>query len=644
MRELSADALIDGRYRVVSRIGSGGMADVYCALDEQLGRNVAVKILHQQFADDPEFVERFRREASSAAALAHQHVVSVYDRGEWDGTYYIAMEYLDGRSLKAIVREDGPLAPERAIDLVIQILRAARFAHQRGVIHRDLKPQNVIVDAEDRIKVTDFGIARAGASDVTQTGSIMGTAQYLSPEQAQGHAVSDASDLYSVGVVLYELLTARVPFEGDSAVTIALKQISEEPVPPSAYNPLVSAELDAVVLRALRKDPAQRFTEAAEFIAALENVRAVGAVRDGATAEFAAAAAAAGAVPPGSTVLAAGPYAPAGPPPEPYVEEYAVAGPPRRTWWWELLGAILLVAAIVAAILLLTNKPTRVVPNVVGQQEASATNAVQNAGFNPVSQHVTTPKPQGTVIGESPTPGSRQPKGSTVRLTVSDGPGNAQVPDVSGRPLKQARQAIARAGFRVGVSQITSDTVAKGIVVSTTPLAGEQLTKGSLVTLNVSSGPQKVAVPDVTGQLRDMATTTLQSAGFTVATTNQQSSQPPNTVLSQTPPGGGMAAKGSTVVLTLAQPSPQASVPGVVGKNVTDAFNAISAAGFVPTSVGVPVTDPTQDGIVLRQRPSAGKNAKKGSTVKLTVGQLRTSTTPTPTTPATTPTPTTPVQ
>ena len=224
---LEAETVVDGRYRVLHRLGSGGMAEVYCAQDLQLGRKVALKILYRRFAEDGEFVERFRREASSAAGLQHQHVVAVYDRGEYDGTYYIAMEYLEGRSLKTIVQQEAPLDPDRAIDLTIQVLRAARFAHRRGIIHRDLKPHNVIVDAEGRAKVTDFGIARAGASDMTQTGSIMGTAQYLSPEQAQGHAVSAASDIYSIGIMLYELLTGRVPFEGESAVTIALKQVNE---------------------------------------------------------------------------------------------------------------------------------------------------------------------------------------------------------------------------------------------------------------------------------------------------------------------------------------------------------------------------------------------------------------------------------
>ncbi|MBA3233420.1 MAG: serine/threonine protein kinase, partial [Propionibacteriales bacterium] len=253
MQGIDADTIVDGRYRIINKIGSGGMADVYCAEDTQLGRRIALKLLYRRFAEDAEFVERFRREASSAAGLQHPNVVQVFDRGEWDGTYYIAMELLEGRNLKQVVRDHGALEPALAVDIVIQILKAARFAHRRGIVHRDIKPHNVIVDDEGRAKVTDFGIARASSSDMTETGSIMGTAQYLSPEQAQGQPVDARSDLYSIGIVLYELLTGAVPFDAESAVSIALKQVSETPVPPMQRNPAVPAALDAVVMRAMRK-------------------------------------------------------------------------------------------------------------------------------------------------------------------------------------------------------------------------------------------------------------------------------------------------------------------------------------------------------------------------------------------------------
>src|ERR1700683_4632859 len=248
MAELEPGTVVDGRYRVISRLGSGGMADVFCAEDQQLGRKVALKLLHRRFAEDPGFVERFRREAQAAAGLQHPNVVSVYDRGSHDETYYIVMEYLPGRTLKQVIRDEAPLDPVRAIDITIQILKAAPFAHRRGVIHRDLKPHNVMVEPDsDHIKVTDFGIARAGASDMTETGSIMGTAQYLSPEQAQGHSVSATSDLYSIGVVLYEMLTGNVPFDAEQAVTIALKHVSESPTAVTDVNPNVPPDLDQVV-------------------------------------------------------------------------------------------------------------------------------------------------------------------------------------------------------------------------------------------------------------------------------------------------------------------------------------------------------------------------------------------------------------
>src|ERR1700761_9614361 len=273
MADLSPGAIVDNRYKVLSRLGAGGMADVFLAEDQQLGRKVALKLLHRRFAEDPGFVERFRREAQAAAGLQHQNVVSVYDRGEFEDTYYIAMESLPGRSLKQLIRDEAPLDPIRAIDITLQMLKAARFAHRRGVIHRDLKPHNVIVDDSDNAKVTDFGIARAGASDMTETGSIMGTAQYLSPEQAQGHAVSAGSDLYSIAVVLYEMLTARVPFDAESAVTIALKHVSEAPPPPTVINSSVPPELEQVVMWALNKNPADRPTDADQFINALEQAR-----------------------------------------------------------------------------------------------------------------------------------------------------------------------------------------------------------------------------------------------------------------------------------------------------------------------------------------------------------------------------------
>jgi eukaryotic-like serine/threonine-protein kinase len=265
--------VVDGRYRLLERVGAGGAASVYRAEDLRLDRDVAVKILHPDLAEDPVLVKRFRREAESAASLTHRHVVAIYDRGEWDRTHYIAMEYVAGRSLKSIIREEAPLEPARAIDLTVQILRATGAIHSRGIIHRDLKPHNAIVDGAGRLKVIDFGIAWAGASDITEKGSIFGSAHYLSPEQADGAELSGASDLYSVGVILYETLTARPPFLGETAVSVALKHLQEQPTPPTPLNTAVTAELESAVMRALEKDPARRFADANTFIEALTEAK-----------------------------------------------------------------------------------------------------------------------------------------------------------------------------------------------------------------------------------------------------------------------------------------------------------------------------------------------------------------------------------
>src|ERR671931_2055193 len=264
--------LFDGRYRILRKLGSGGMANVYLAEDQELGRRVAIKILNDRHANDDQFVERFRREAKNAAGLSHPNIVSIYDRGEAEGTYYIAMEFLDGRSLKELIVSRGPAPVSVVVDYTRQILAALRFAHRHGIVHRDIKPHNVLVDAEGRLKVTDFGIARAGASQMTEAGSIIGTAQYLSPEQAKGAPVDQTSDLYSVGVVLYELLTGVVPFSGETPVEIAMKHLSSAPEPPSARRAEIPRELDLVVMRALAKDPAERYQSSEEMDADLARV------------------------------------------------------------------------------------------------------------------------------------------------------------------------------------------------------------------------------------------------------------------------------------------------------------------------------------------------------------------------------------
>src|SRR5438128_4205276 len=474
---LDPGTTIDGRYRVLSRVGSGGMADVYLAEDELLGRGVAVKLLHHHFAEDQEFVERFRREASSAAALSHPNIVAIFDRGEWKDTYYIAMEYVAGRSLKTIVREQGALEPQVAIDIVSQILHAARFAHRHGVIHRDLKPHNVLLDDDGRARVTDFGIARAGASDMTLTGSIMGTAQYLSPEQAQGHAVGATSDLYSVGVILYELLTGVVPFEGETAVAIAFKQVAAYPRPPSALNPAVPAGLDGIVLRALAKDPARRYADADEFLAALARERQ-------ALPAPAAAAPAAAVLVGGSS--AAGPARTAPPrygggallmpSARPRREQAPPPGAPpgrRRRVLLAALSAALIALAVALALLLARSVARVTVPDVTGQTEQVAVARLKRAGLAPVaSLAASSTVPIGLVISESPPRGSRVAKGTRVSVAVSNGPGSAAVPSVEGLSVARALARLRAAGFKPATKSQPNASVAQGMVIGTDPPAG----------------------------------------------------------------------------------------------------------------------------------------------------------------------------
>ncbi len=634
MPEPTRDALVDGRYRVVSRLGAGGMADVFLAEDQQLGRKVALKLLHRRFAEDPDFVERFRREAQAAAGLQHPNVVGVYDRGEYDGTYYIAMEYLPGRTLKQLIRDEAPLDPIRAIAIGIQILKAARFAHARGIIHRDLKPHNVIVDDDDVAKVTDFGIARAGASDMTETGSIMGTAQYLSPEQAQGHSVSASSDLYSVGVVLYEMLTGRVPFDGDAAVTIALKHVSEAPIRPSAINPAVPPELEQTVMWTLNKNAADRPVDADQLIAVLENCRASieGGDAGQNTASMAAVAAGAGLPTAGALAAAGAAYEAAaavdesrngtgehGPP----SGEEAERGGRRRwvPWAWALLVA-LLVAGVAVAVYFISRPTQYPVPKVTGEQLNVARTVLGNDHFQVGDNTIRSRQVPGTVIAQAPLAGVQADRGSLVSLTVSSGPSNVLVPSVQGFSQAVATRQIKRVGLRVSHVVTRSSTSFKdGQATGTDPGAATSVPPGTSVTLIVSSGQPSKSVPDVSGESQSSATAQLTDAGFNVDPSTQTSSSvTAGNVISQDPGAGAQATVGSTVKIVVAAAPATVNVPAVAGDPTGSAFSALQSAGFHVARVTRDVSDPTQNNRVVSQSPGAGSAQKPGSTVTIVVG------------------------
>ena len=623
--------VFDGRYQIVRKLGTGGLADVYLAEDQELGRRVAIKILNDRHAADDSFVERFRREAKNAAGLSHPNIVSIYDRGTAEDTYYIAMEYLDGRSLKELIVGRGPAPIKTAIEYTRQILAAVGFAHRHGIVHRDIKPHNVLVGPEGRVKVTDFGIARSGASQMTEVGSIIGTAQYLSPEQARGAPVDQTSDLYSVGVVLYELLTGQVPFTGDTPLEIAMKHLSEVPKPPSELRPDVPHDLDMVVLRALAKDPADRYETAEEMDADLDRVLK-GLPVGSETAE------AATAVLSGSGVIAAAPTSvitrpevaparaapPGGTPPAGY---YGYEGPPRRrrpVWPW-VLAVLLLAAAGAAAWFAYTkiqdqlgqNTPVSV-PNVEGIRESLAVKRLHDAHL---VAHVTRQSDdtveRGVVISQSPNAGFKAAKNSTVDVTVSTGLPQVEVPSVVGKSRDDAVSTLTSAGLKPKVFQIHSSRP-PDTVTAQDPTGGTKVLKGSRVRINVSTGPRPVSVPYVVGLPFDQASSQLQNAGFAVARENVDSDQPANTVVSEVP--SGSAPPGSTIKLSVSKGPKQSTVPDVTNQDEASARSTLKSAGFKVQVQRQDVNDPGLDGIVLSQDPTGDTQAPQGSTVTITVG------------------------
>jgi eukaryotic-like serine/threonine-protein kinase len=625
--------VFDGRYRIIRKLGAGGMADVYLAEDQELGRRVAIKILNDRHAADDSFIERFRREAKNAAGLSHPNIVSIYDRGEAEGTYYIAMEFLDGRSLKELIVGRGPAPIKTAIDYARQILAAVGFAHRHGIVHRDIKPHNVLVGSEGRLKVTDFGIARSGASQMTEVGSIIGTAQYLSPEQARGAPVDQTSDLYSVGVVLFEMLTGQVPFTGDTPLEIAMKHLSEVPKPPSELRPEVPHDLDSVVLRALAKDPSERYQGADEMDADLARVLE-GLPVDPETET------AATAVLSGSGVLAAAPTSvltkptvaaprtvpPGAGPPAGY---YGYEGPPRRRrpiWPW-VLSILLLLAAGAAAWFAYTkiqdqldaNAPVAV-PPVAGIKESLAVDKLRGAGLVPqVARDFSDEVEKGVVIDQSPAAGEKVAPHSNVDITVSKGKETVTVPSVIGKNRDDAISTLVNAGLDPRAFPVASSRPVD-TVTGQDPPAGKVIEKGSRVRINYSSGPAEIDVPSVIGLQFDQASSALQAQGFAVARRDVDSERPKGEVVDQSP--SNQAPKGSTITLSVSKGPPMSTVPDVTAQDEGSAQSTLEQAGFVAQVQRQDVNDPGLDGIVLSQSPTGGSSAKQGSTVTITVGRL----------------------
>lgn len=607
------DMVFGRRYRVTEKVGAGGMAEVYKAVDETLGRTVAVKVLRSSFAQDPAFVERFRREAQAAANLQHPGIVNIYDWGADGDAYYIVMEYIRGTDLKSLVRTQGPLAPAQVAEFGEQICAALAVAHGYDVIHRDIKPQNIVLMPDGRVRVMDFGIARmTDGDDLTQTGSVLGTAQYVSPEQAQGRPLTAASDLYSLGIVLYELLTGSPPFAGETPVAVALKQVHDAPAPLRQLRPDLSPALEAVIMRALVKDPRGRYATADEMRQDL---------RRAAQGEAPAAAPTPGI---GDTTVM------------PEVRATPAAGtpqvrrapePPRRraAWPWIVAVVLLLGVGIAAAAALgLLGPRTVQVRDLTGMtlEEATTSLAGDGLAIGDVVQEYSQ-EPTGTVFAQDPKAGDRVEKGTTITVTVSKGIEMVDVPAVKGMSETEGYNTLRAAGFELQpIKRVYDAKVAEGVCVGTEPTAGASLPSGSQVTLVVSKGIETKAVPSVTGKTSSEAKKTLEDAGFKVKVTEDYSDTVgKGKVVSQDPDTGVVLQVGQTVTIVVSKGKNETTVPDTEGKTETEARDLIEAAGLQVAIVPSDAVEPSDVDHVVHQDPPGGSKVPYDTVVTITVAR-----------------------
>lgn len=618
------EELFSGRYKVINRAGSGGMADVFRAEDTVLNRTVAIKMLHPQFARDENFVARFRREAQSAAALNHPNIVNIYDWGSHDGTYFIVMEFLEGENLKQIINREGALSPDTAIKITSRVCDALEFAHIHDIVHRDIKPHNIVISKDGTVKVTDFGIARAGSSTMTQTGSILGTATYISPEQAQGTVVGKESDVYSLGIVLYETLTGRVPFEGESPVAVAFKQVHEPPPPPRSINPNIPADLETIILKATAKEPGDRYLSAAEMKSDLTRCTQGLPVR--------------ASVPPveEKTLVMPGPPVPRIPKPtteSPVSAAQRVKTKRRERRKKKFIWALLIVSPLVILMTLLILLATTdlfsslgvekiAVPNVKDKSlgEARKILADQDLKLTIKSRVSDDVVAAGNIISQEPEWGQKIDKGSAVEVVVSKGTGKIEVPDVVGKTEAQATYILAKENLELGKVSREHGDAPEDEVTDQEPVAGTKVKKGAEVNITVSKGEATVKVPDAVGKTSKEAGTLLGQAGLKMNQVEESSSTvDEGEIIRQTPSGGTSVKKGSSVKIVVSTGPETVTVPGLVGKSETDAVAQLEESGLksqvTPTSSALADKDK-----VLSQDPASGTEVDKNSTVTITVG------------------------
>lgn len=555
--------VFNNRYQITERIGIGGMAEVYRAQDNVLGRLVAVKVMLPQYAADPNFTARFKQEAAAAANLQSPYIVNVYDWGQDDGTYYIVMEFVRGSDLKTAINERGAINQRKVAEIGSQVCQALTVAHNLDIIHRDIKPQNIMVQPDGNVKVMDFGIARAKNSVMTQTSSVLGTAHYISPEQAQGKELTAASDIYSLGIVLYEAATGRLPFDGPDAVSVAMKQVNDLPAPPRELNPDIDPALEAIIMRAMTKNPVERFATAQDMRYALNDYLAgrpvnVGGFTSAETAVMG------GVVPPvgmadGTAVMPAAMGAAgmkqggaANGAKNYRTDDGKKKGPNKKTIAI-VVGIIAALAIVGAAAFALmggfaSGDP---VPDVTGKTVEEATAELTAAGFElgTTDQKYDDKVEAGKILSQDPKGGDKREKGSKVNITVSQGVEQISVPDLTGKTADEAKQALKDKGLipSAGAAQY-SDSVAKDRVAGQNPAAGTKVNKGDTVEYYVSLGAEGTSVPDVVGMYEGAATAALNDAGFIVAADYVSSDTvAENKVISQKPGSGEKLKDGGTV-------------------------------------------------------------------------------------------------
>jgi eukaryotic-like serine/threonine-protein kinase len=628
---MTTPQVLGERYEIGGVLGRGGMAEVHRGRDLRLGREVAVKVLRSDLARDPSFQVRFRREAQAAASLNHPAIVAVYDTGEdrnsSGATPYIVMEYVEGDTLRDVLRREGVLSPERAMNFAADICNALDFSHRNGIVHRDVKPGNVMVTPQGTVKVMDFGIARAvsdSAATMTSTAAVIGTAQYLSPEQARGESVDARSDVYSVGCLLYELVTGAPPFTGDSPVSVAYQHVREDPKLPSSVNPAIPPELDAILLKALSKNPANRYQSAADMRNDL--LRALAGQRVEATPVMGDAE---------KTAIIGTP--PGGYGDGEWDDEDDDARKRRRNRIIAAVIAGVLILGGVIAVALLVNagddqpaaEPTATqvpVPNVTGQDRATATQNLEAAGLTvgTVTNQVTADASQiDTVLGTDPSSGTQVDPGSAVNLTVGVGPDTIEVPAVIGLDVDRAQNTLQNAGFDSVETEEIDSTAPADQVVDVNPGEGQSVDPSTTVTLQVSDGDAEV--PDVTGQQQAAATQELRGVGFTNVTSEQVDSQQPQGTVVATDPSGGEQASADDLITLQVSSGPSepetVTVPRVAGQSANAALDALEGLGFtdvrVVDSTGAEV-DPAQ-ATAVSTSPPAGAEVSPDTRVTLTV-------------------------